>query len=244
MPAQLGTPLLLRILTVTLSAFALGAVAIHRSNRSCDIASRRTRWTKYCVFFLIVHGIVLLALIGRDVSLPFFASILIVGGVELLRIARRHRVSSVAAYAALAAGMLGLVWSEAGRVVVFAFLVTASFDGFSQISGQNFGHHQLAPRISPAKTIEGAIGGLLGTVVVGLWLRPLIEIDASGAMLCSILICVAALCGDLLASMIKRMNGIKDFSALIPGHGGILDRFDSFIMVGCGWWLATRIFAG
>jgi len=142
----------------------------------------------------------------------------------------------------LALGLLGFVWSEAGRVVVFVFTVTAAFDGFSQIAGQSLGHHQLAPRISPAKTIEGSVGGLLGAVAAGVWLRSLAGVSLDGAVVVSSLTSVAALCGDLLASKVKRLNEVKDFGALIPGHGGVLDRFDSFVLAGCGWWLATLLF--
>ena len=101
-------------------------------------------------------------------------------------------------------------------------------------SGKLFGKHKLSPRVSPKKTIEGSIGGLIGaTVFCGIFgiivqkyinIMPVYNYFIIGA-LCGIF----GQLGDLVASSIKRYVGIKDYSNLIPGHGGILDRFDSII---------------
>ena len=101
-------------------------------------------------------------------------------------------------------------------------------------SGKLFGKHKLSPRVSPKKTIEGSIGGLIGatifTGVFGIIVQKYINI-----MPIYNYFIIGALCGvfgqfgDLVASSIKRYVGIKDYSNLIPGHGGILDRFDSII---------------
>ncbi|HUN59317.1 MAG TPA: phosphatidate cytidylyltransferase [Candidatus Binataceae bacterium] len=230
-----------RILSTTLGAFAVGAIGVNRSLRHAKVTARVAGWTKYLVFLALVHGVILVALIGRIVSFPFFGALLGLGAIEISRIACYRRVVSIVAFMLLAFGLLGFIWSETGRVVLFVFLVTGAFDGFSQVAGQNFGHHQLAPQTSPAKTIEGSAGGLFGAVAIGMWLRPLAGLSFEVTLISSGLTCVAALFGDLLASKVKRLNGVKDFGTLIPGHGGILDRFDSFVMVGCGWWLATLV---
>lgn len=101
-------------------------------------------------------------------------------------------------------------------------------------SGKFFGKHKLSPRVSPKKTIEGSIGGLIGaTIFTGIFgiivqtytdIMPIYNYFIIGA-LCGIF----GQFGDLVASSIKRYVGIKDYSNLIPGHGGILDRFDSII---------------
>jgi phosphatidate cytidylyltransferase len=101
-------------------------------------------------------------------------------------------------------------------------------------SGKFFGKHKLSPRVSPKKTIEGSIGGLIGaTVFTGIfgvviqnyhYIMPLFNYFLIGTM-CGLF----GQLGDLVASSIKRYVGIKDYSSLIPGHGGILDRFDSII---------------
>ena len=101
-------------------------------------------------------------------------------------------------------------------------------------SGKFFGKHKLSPRVSPKKTIEGSIGGLLGaTIFTGIfgvlvqkyvYIMPVYNYFLIGA-LCGLF----GQLGDLVASSIKRYVQIKDYSNLIPGHGGILDRFDSII---------------
>ena len=109
------------------------------------------------------------------------------------------------------------------------FIGTWVSDSFAYFAGRAFGSHKLAPAISPNKTIEGFFGGLIGTiaVVVGLgWLlaMPLPQMAALGAT-----IAVLGTLGDLVESMMKRQTCIKDSGAIIPGHGGVWDRFDSVL---------------
>jgi len=98
--------------------------------------------------------------------------------------------------------------------------------------GSFFGKNKLCPSISPKKTIEGALGGIASSIVVSL-----ILVLAFGhghiftTLLFTIPFCVIGMIGDLFASIIKRNAGIKDYADLIPGHGGILDRFDSMLMI-------------
>lgn len=116
--------------------------------------------------------------------------------------------------------------------ILFAFLVLSIFDSFSQISGQLWGRRKLFPGISPNKTIEGLTGGGLVALISSIFLRKLIGISASGAFFLTAGIIVFAFIGDMLTSYFKRRYRVKDFSNLIPGHGGFLDRFDSLIAAG------------
>lgn len=122
------------------------------------------------------------------------------------------------------------------RSLIILPLIAAFFsDAFALFAGMAFGKHKLAPSLSPKKTVEGAVGGLLGavvcTVLYGAGLRLLFQyqVDYLRLALYGGLGSVVSQLGDLSFSSIKREYGIKDFGNLLPGHGGILDRFDSVI---------------
>ncbi len=109
------------------------------------------------------------------------------------------------------------------------FLVWATDTG-AYLIGRGFGRHLLAPQVSPKKTVEGSIGGLLSSVVVALLFWRLAN-DAAFLtyFVLGITIGISAQIGDLFESALKRTAGVKDSGSIIPGHGGILDRFDSLI---------------
>ena len=116
--------------------------------------------------------------------------------------------------------------------ILFTFFVVVLFDGACQISGQLIGKRPLLPKISPRKTIEGFIGGVIITLASSLLVVQTFAYTLLEMTLTTSLIMTAAFCGDLLASAIKRNAGFEHFSHLLPGHGGILDRYDSLILAG------------
>ena len=120
---------------------------------------------------------------------------------------------------------------------ILVFLGAWLCDTFAYFVGVLFGKHKLIPKISPKKTIEGAIGGIVFTVV-GFALYALILNNTLSANLSYVKLCILGLVlsvisqiGDLVASLIKRQYDIKDYGAIFPGHGGVLDRFDSVMLV-------------
>ena len=135
--------------------------------------------------------------------------------------------------------MLSFIWQtrmlpiegESTSVMYFLiFICSWGCDTCAYAVGMLLGKHKLAPVLSPKKSIEGAVGGVVGAALIGylyglfFWLEPL-----ECALLCAVGAVVSQV-GDLAASAIKRNHGIKDYGKLIPGHGGILDRFDSVIV--------------
>ncbi|MBL6749916.1 MAG: phosphatidate cytidylyltransferase [Nevskia sp.] len=125
--------------------------------------------------------------------------------------------------------------SSAGpRSLLFVFVLVWAADVGAYFAGRALGRHKLAPRVSPGKTVEGAVGGLLLSLVWAVAaMRPVFGTADAGAAARLLALCllaaVASIVGDLSISMFKRLSGVKDSGKLLPGHGGILDRIDSLM---------------
>ncbi len=137
--------------------------------------------------------------------------------------------------------MLGFVYlirqmEHGGAYVVMVFICSWVNDTLAYCTGITIGKHKMSPVLSPKKSVEGLVGGLLGATIVGAcyglfvnrWITP---VDYAPAVfgVAGLVGAAVAVIGDLCASAIKRNNDIKDYGNLIPGHGGVLDRFDSMI---------------
>jgi phosphatidate cytidylyltransferase len=135
-------------------------------------------------------------------------------------------------------GALSLSVPPGGVLLIFPLVVTWASDIGAYFTGRAIGGRKLIPSVSPGKTVAGAIGGLVASMLVAyLYARAVLVPVANlgftpwGALTFGAVISVAAQCGDLFESLLKREGGVKDSSRIIPGHGGILDRFDSLIFV-------------
>lgn len=117
------------------------------------------------------------------------------------------------------------------NLILLMYILTWAFDTFAYIFGINFGKTKMIPSISPKKSWEGFIGGFISTIIVSYFAsRYFIEISFNNIMIISILLPFTATTGDFIESYYKRQADIKDSSNLIPGHGGILDRIDAFMI--------------
>ena len=125
-----------------------------------------------------------------------------------------------------------LVRDEGLSTFVFLMLIPIMTDSFAMIFGSLIGKHKMCPKISPKKSWEGSVcGGILGTIIPMIFhIIVLGPINIKIIIMIFILSCMGQI-GDLIFSKIKRENGIKDYSNLIPGHGGILDRLDSAVII-------------
>lgn len=139
----------------------------------------------------------------------------------------------------LLSSLIRILNMNTGRyVILIPFAVAFMSDAGAYFAGLKFGRHKLAPVVSPNKTIEGALGGfatamvsmLLYVLIIDIFFREF-TVKYGFALLYGLLGSVAGMFGDLCFSIIKRQTGIKDYGNLIPGHGGVLDRFDSLMMV-------------
>jgi len=117
------------------------------------------------------------------------------------------------------------------KYIWLIFIISFGTDTFAYFVGVSIGKKKLCPQISPKKSVEGAIGGILGSILLSYIYAIYMQIDDIAKILVlSFLASIISQFGDLIASKIKRSIGIKDYGKLMPGHGGILDRFDSIIL--------------
>jgi phosphatidate cytidylyltransferase len=128
----------------------------------------------------------------------------------------------------------GLAWIHIGYgplPMVLLLAVVAISDSTQYFAGRAFGRRKMAPTISPGKTIEGAMGGVVAAAIAGAVLAPMwvIGINWAEGLALGLLLCAAGIAGDLFESLLKRSAGVKDSSSLIPGHGGVLDRIDAHL---------------
>jgi phosphatidate cytidylyltransferase len=138
----------------------------------------------------------------------------------------------------LSLGPLSIRVPPGGVLLIFPLVITWASDIGAYFVGRAIGGRKLIPSVSPGKTVAGAVGGLVASMLVAYVYARGVLVPAAhlgftpwGALLFGAIISVAAQIGDLFESLIKREGGVKDSSRIIPGHGGVLDRFDSLIFV-------------
>ena len=148
-------------------------------------------------------------------------------------------------YIGLSLGHLLLIRAlpDGAWLIFFVVLVTWAADTGAYIAGKAMGRHPLSPLVSPKKTYEGLAGGMalacLGAVVARGWFLPAISLTS--CLVLGVFLTLAGLAGDLAESAMKRSTGVKDSGALIPGHGGMLDRLDSLLFTGPAFYYYVAI---
>jgi phosphatidate cytidylyltransferase len=216
----------------------LGGVGIYLSCKKQDVSERKKNWLKYFSYLFIVaclYGCICFA------EKHFYVVCLLIvfaGFLEIINLQRKMPVQKKFVFYAvlsiyLLVSVLFLFFSNLPQsILAFTLFTVCSFDAFCQIVGQLFGKRKICLRISPNKTFEGLTGGLVMSVGASFIIGKIIHLPESYIIVMGLGICLFSLGGDLSASWIKRQYGVKDFSTALPGHGGFLDRFDSFIASG------------
>lgn len=191
----------------------------------------------------VVYYILLFCDLRKYILFMFIIAILIILGIYVFAYPKYTDKDIMAVIFSFfyVAFMLSYVYEirilkHGGILVIMIFICSWVNDTLAYCAGVTMGKHKMSPKLSPKKSIEGLIGGLLGAAVVGgvygyFLDKYVYSIEKSILVFAIIgfLGAIVAVIGDLTASAIKRNNDIKDYSKLIPGHGGILDRFDSII---------------
>ncbi len=230
--------MILTIYIIILAYFVLGAIGFYFINRKKSREDARKNRIKLITYFLIIH-ILFVGIVFNPVVFHYLAILIIIAGYyEIIGLFIRSTqkswlffILSLLIYTLLSLGLYHFSLLNKD-LILFTFIVLSVFDSFSQISGQIMGKRKLMPDISPNKTIEGLLGGAIIALITAFLVRSLISYDLLYLLLVVAGILVFAFLGDMLTSYYKRRYQTKDFSKIIPGHGGFLDRFDSLIAGG------------
>ena len=231
---------------IILIYFLLGGVGFYFINRKKDPEIARKSYTKFAIYFFIIN-IVFFSIVLNPIAFRYLSVLIIgVGMFELFRLFHQsgynHKwfffISSII-YGMLSTGFLLFVTLQK-ELILFSFIVLSIFDSFSQITGQLWGRKKMFPKTSPNKTFGGFIGGGLIAIGSAFLLKSLYPESELKSLILTIGVVLFAFAGDLAASFYKRKFNVKDYSKLIPGHGGFLDRFDSLIAAGA--WVAFCVY--
>jgi len=231
---------------IILIYFLLGGVGFYFINRKKEYDIARKNNLKFVTYFFIIN-IIFFSIVINPVVFRYLSVLIIgVGMYELFRLFHqsgyRHKrfyFFSVLFYVMLSTGFV-LFGTLQKELILFSFIVLSIFDSFSQITGQLWGRKKLFPKISPNKTWGGFIGGGIIAIGSAFLLKNLFTGSKLELLILTLGIVVFAFAGDLTASFYKRKFNVKDYSNLIPGHGGFLDRFESLIAASA--WVAFCVY--
>lgn len=206
---------------VAYTALMAAAVVMWSWLRACAVVSERALWLSMLLGLFLFACLLFTELLAAHTELKFTAlCVALFSGVV---------------YPFLIGALVRLRGMESGKYyILVAFLISMVADSGAYFVGKACGKHKLAPVVSPKKTVEGAVGGvvvnILGMVLYTLILNKCFgftQINYFYAAIYGVVGALGSMLGDLTLSVVKRQVGIKDYGNLIPGHGGILDRFDS-----------------
>ena len=213
--------------------FLIGALLFIRINKTKTPEVKKNNWLKYFTYLILINGL-FLSILFNQIVFHYICFIIILGGFYEI-------ISNTIKTNKKKTGFLALVVYTISVYIFYYFsllpqkflfytlFMIVVFDGFSQLAGQLFGKKKMLPKISPNKTYAGLIGGLILAIITSILIRNLLYLTVLESIVIGFGIAAFAFIGDVLASFTKRKLKIKDFSKLIPGHGGFLDRFDSLI---------------
>ena len=225
----------------------LGGIGTYFAGRKQNQTARKKNWLKYFTYFFIVIFLYLWICLAEKIFSWICLAIIFAGLIEIIRLQKKIPQKRIAFYSILFVYVLisagFYCFSKLSQsLLLYTLFTVCTFDAFCQIAGQLFGENKICPQISPNKTYEGLFGGLFMAVGTFLVIGKILELPVFLSIIFGFIICLFSFVGDLSASWLKRMYNVKDFSSALPGHGGFLDRFDSFITAGAAIYLFHLLF--
>lgn len=217
--------------------FILGLFTISEFQRLVHLRSYLSYVVFALLFFLLGYqqidrnAIVLYAIMGGFVNLFLIKDLLVVSKIPMFE---KKKYITLIFYIASGFIFLSLLPFSFGNfnplLLIGLFTLIWANDSLAYLVGKNFGKHKLLERISPKKTVEGFLGGLVGAIIAGILIFKYTEIHSLKLwLILGVMASLLGTFGDLIQSKFKRQAGVKDSGALMPGHGGIYDRLDSMI---------------
>jgi len=182
----------------------------------------------FCALFLGYTSLMVLFVVASIIMFWEYVSVVAFSGESKTIFVKSLWVVAGAIYIILPIPVANVFFHGYNIIAEFLFImfIVWSTDTGAYVIGKIFGGRKLAPKISPGKTISGAIGGIITAIVVMSFYPLLFHNSAKDMYISIILLSIACQMGDLLASWVKRKHNVKDYSNIIPGHGGLLDRLD------------------
>ena len=225
----------------------LGGIGTYFAGRKQKQLERKKNWIKYFSYFIIIILLYVCICFTTKIFPCICGFIVVAGLVEIVCLQKKksQKISLFSliliVYVLISAGFYAFS-TLSQYLLLYTLFTVCTFDAFCQIAGQLFGKHKICPKISPNKTFEGLLGGFLMSVCTFFIIGKILDFTMFFTIIAGVGICVFSFGGDLFASWIKRRYGVKDFSSALPGQGGFLDRFDSFITAGTFVFLFHLIF--
>lgn len=194
-------------------------------------------------FFIEIFSYFLVAffVLSSESVMPYIALIILFLFVPLVFVSNKKYNIDIALKVFGLTTLIGYIYYNISNIrlvslddFVYIVLISGLTDTFAYIGGKTFGKRKLAERVSPNKTIEGSvIGTIVGTIIPSIYYLYMIDPGASMfiVIIITLVLSVFGQLGDLVFSSIKRKYNVKDYSNIIPGHGGIMDRFDSLLFI-------------
>ncbi|MBE6787154.1 MAG: hypothetical protein E7537_02275 [Ruminococcaceae bacterium] len=235
--AILAVGFLWQSIVITIAVALLAAGAVFELIHNAAGIKKKTIVIGACLFaaLTVIAGntLFIYGLISVIVLYGVFAAVMILVNHKEFDIGKIALVYALPVPFSLAFYLLNaIINSENGFYYLLLLLVFSCVcDMGAYFTGVTIGKHKLCPEISPKKTVEGAVGGIVASLIFAVVISLLFKKFSIGVIVATVPLCVLGMIGDLFASAIKRSVGLKDYGNLIPGHGGIMDRVDSIIMI-------------